>query len=283
MIRVLQVIMCICVFLYADSEIYNKRYIKPYFSLTAAPFGNIDVDDVNGFVFGTHYDVFVNDTTGEYNGRESDDVGASYDKYDNELNWKYPILTLEAGVQYKQLLVGVNANYTFTQMSVAPATISERTETELWDTKFYTYSMGINVGWMLLSQKSMFNIIPSTSFGFTSVNITMPGKFSAYYTGSSSEFTKPYVYEKKYYTSFGRYALADLDLRLTLGQFSISTIGGYKVVRYDYVDMFTETSSDGNTFTGFNGDSGAQLDSWYIGLKLTFTMLSTYEKELLIE
>ncbi|MGL1889566.1 MAG: hypothetical protein OCD76_23835 [Reichenbachiella sp.] len=283
MIRVLQVIVCLCVFLYAESSIYNKRYIKPYFSFTAAPFGHMDLDALNEEIFGTHYVASIDTADKSFIKYVSDHTARSYDQYDEQIDWKFPVLTLEAGVQYKQLNIGILANYSFTQTSVAPAAKSKPTERKLWDTKFYTYSMGLNVGWMLLGEKSMFNIIPYSSVGFIAINASMPGEFQYYNENNTSEYTKPLVYSNKYYTSFGRYVSADLDLRLTLGQFGISAIGGYKVVRYDQFIIHAEETSEGEIYSVLLGESDSNMDSWYLGIKLTFTMLSTYEKELLIE
>ncbi|MGL1937296.1 MAG: hypothetical protein OCD01_19875 [Fibrobacterales bacterium] len=280
MLKVFQVLLLLAVFVFSDNGIYEKREIKPYFSFTTSPFGSTDLNDLNNAVF-TTYSVVGFDSADQYDTTYSDFSALDYDTYDEKINWMFPIITFEAGVQYKRLLTGVLFNYTFTQENKAPYAISKQAEKPLYNTKFYTYSMGFNVGWLIFDSKSAFNIVPMTSFGFTSVNATFPGPFEYYNKDSEDPNLQPLTLKQKYYTSFGKFLELDLDLRINLNQFSISAVGGYKIVRYDEFRLYSSGTEGESSW--YTGKPDSKMDSWMVGIKLTYTLLSENEKELLIE
>jgi hypothetical protein len=143
--------------------------------------------------------------------------------------------------------------------------------------------MGFNVGWLIFDSKSAFNIVPMTSFGFTSVNATFPGAFEYYVQGSEDPNLQPLTLRRKHYTSFGKFLQLDLDLRINLNQFSISAVGGYKIVRYDQFRLYTPDNEAEGGVSWYGGKQDSKMDSWMAGFKITYTFLSDKEKELLIK
>jgi hypothetical protein len=119
------------------------------------------------------------------------------------------------------------------------------------DTKWFAYGATWMFGYKLLRVNSLFNIIPSIGPGFELLNIR----------------SSPY---DKIESSLGPALNLELELRLQGPQLSVGIYGGSKFIRHDDYENIS------NVADKYQGD--VNFDKMFVGLKFTWTMLSTFQK-----
>ena len=141
---------------------------------------------------------------------------------------------VEIGAEYDQLRTWFDIDF----MPVTPTK---------GDTEWFSYGITWMWGYKLLSQSSIFNIIPSIGPGVELQNIR---------ASTSEELA----------SSFGPTLNLELELRLQASQFSAGLYGGYKIVRHDGWDGGPDFQREVNA------------DKVFAGLKLSWTMLNNFQK-----
>jgi len=150
---------------------------------------------------------------------------------------------VDIGAQYNQLMTWFDID--FMPLTPVRKRTSEQTSDRI-DTEWYAYGLTWMWGYKLLHTNSFVNIIPSAGPGFELLNIRKPedGKLTSY-TGPTLN--------------------TEIEFRLQGEQFSAGLYGGYKVIRHE------EEEEDGGRDINF--------DKAFIGLKFTWTMLSSFQKQ----
>jgi len=121
-------------------------------------------------------------------------------------------------------------------------------------TEWYSYGITWMWGYKLLSQNTLFNLIPSMGPGFELLNIRR---------GKTEEVM----------SSIGPTLNLELEIRLQFSQFSAGIYGGYKVVRhYDWDELTLERGDPPFRFIDVNADK------MFAGFKISWTMLNNFQK-----
>jgi hypothetical protein len=142
---------------------------------------------------------------------------------------KYVDGHVEIGAEYNELRTWFDVDF----MPITPTKN---------DTEWFSYGITWMWGYKLLSQNSIFNIIPAIGPGFELLNIRMHPT-------------------EEVMSSFGPSLNLELEIRLQFSQFSAGAYGGYKVERHDWDD-----------FVDINTDKA------FVGFKLSWTMLNNFQK-----
>jgi len=142
---------------------------------------------------------------------------------------------VEIGAEYLQLRTWFDIDF----MPITPTR---------GDTEWFSYGVTWMWGYKILSQNSLFNIIPSIGPGVELQNIRKQPP------------------DDELVSSFGPTLNTELELRLQFSQFSVGLYGGYKVVRHDKWD-------DGQSFS-----RDVNADKVFAGLKFSWTMLNNFQK-----
>ena len=156
------------------------------------------------------------------------------------------LINTVTGESYKKEVVGAHVeiggeyNKLRTWMDVDFMPITPTKGVSEW----FSYGISWMWGYKLLSQNSIFNIIPSIGPGLELLNIRI----------SQGE---------ELMSSLGPVLNLELDLRLQFSQFSAGVYGGYKVERHDWDDNLKDINTD----------------RVFVGIKLSWTMLNTFQKK----
>jgi hypothetical protein len=152
---------------------------------------------------------------------------------------------------YKRLILGFNTYFTLTQ-------VNEPGPFNLYQLKFFTYGGGIRTGWMLLPEKSFFNLIPAIEFGYSYINTTFPNPYIVEYEGASDPVMESYVINAGYYTANGTYFGTELTSRISFSQrFSLDFTARYRFVNYNQFHF--ESSKEVTYITGSSDRSNDQI------------------------
>lgn len=190
-----------------------------------------------------------------------DDQISNYEHF----NDYYLGMHVEVGAQYHQFLTWFDINFMPTQVSKKPAS-ENSVGKDLYDVKWFAYGIDWMFGWKLFGENSVINLIPSVGVGFNLLNI----HFGSNYTFFSEDDDEYIDIRNRYYSVLSPTFNSQIELRISLGQFSIGGYGGYRVVRFDEFDV-----------EGYElGDPDNNGDTWFIGGKVTWTFLSENQKKL---
>jgi len=123
------------------------------------------------------------------------------------------------------------------------------------DTEWFSYGVTWMWGYKLLSQNSIFNMIPSIGPGVELMNIRADK-------------------EAELISSFGPTLNLELEIRLQGSQFSAGIYGGYKVVRhYSWDDLSADRAP------GWSSRGDINADRLFVGFKLSWTMLNSFQRK----
>jgi len=252
----------------AEPGFYDKDHIRGFVSIGGDFRGMMPKfnDYVNSVALSSGYLMTNSDST-KYAG------SAKFSKF----NKYYPAFHLDLGAQYKQFLTWIDINFMATQISERPAAsvmaISEDgTATRkfpLYDARWFSYGADWMFGWKTLGENAFFNLIPAVGIGFNMMNI----HFTSNYVVTSKSSGEESLMRDRYYSTIAASFNAELEARLQFDQFSVGLYGGYRVVRYNELNVEGE---DLDT-TMFNTDNDG--DTWFIGLRLTWTFRSIWENK----
>lgn len=172
---------------------------------------------------------------------------------------------VDVGAEYKQFLTWFDIDFMPTQVSKRPAS-EDAVGNRLFDIQWNSYGANWMFGWKLLPADAPVNLIPSVGAGVSLLNVHMG---SLYVIQDIKDSTKYEQTRNRFYSAFGKTVNAELELRLQLGQFSLGGYAGYRLARYDAFNV-----------EGFDvGQQELNGDTWFVGGKLTWTMLSQWQRK----
>ncbi len=249
--------------------------------------GFYDKEHIRGFVsFGGDYrgmraefQKYVNRTafiTGTFvDPADSSGAGTTPDSKPtyNQFSDYYLGLHLNAGAQYKQFLTWFDFNFMPTQVSERPSsTITAGSGTfALFDVRWYSYGADWMFGWKILGENNFINVIPAVGVGMNLINF----HFASEYTISSTDGSQTSTMRDRYYSTLATTVNAELEVRLELDPIAIGIYGGYRYIRYDELNV--EGLKLKNPYYEYDTDNVG--DTWFIGLRVTWTFLSDWQKK----
>ena len=256
----------------AEEGFYDKEHIRGFIS-----FGG----DFRGMFDGFHRYINavafkgINGGTLKHKGDSTVYRLATNPRY-SKFNQYYPNLHLNIGAQYKQFLTWFNINFAITQISERPANKSQAMDANgknsnfpLYDARWFNYGADWMFGWKILGENAFFNLIPAVGIGFNMMNI----HFTSNYIVTNLESNEESIMRDRYYSTMAATFNTELEARLQFDQFSVGLYGGYRAIRYNELNV-----EGANLDTeDFNTDNDA--DTWFVGLRLTWTFLSPWEKK----
>ncbi len=139
----------------------------------------------------------------------------------------------------------------------------------LFDVKWFTYGADWMFGWKLFGENTFINLIPSVGFGFNLINFHMASIFDIK-DQSSSNVVKM---RDRYYSTMALSLAAELEFRLEFGPFGIGIYGGYRYIDYNELEV------EGKRLTNYAYDTDNCGDTWFVGLRLTWTFMSDWERK----
>ena len=159
------------------------------------------------------------------------------------------LVTKNTGKSYKKqfadghLDIGAEYNQLMTWFDID---FMPLTQTRAGGSEWYAYGLTWMWGYKLFHANSLGNIIPSIGPGFELLNVRKPSP------------------DDKLVSSMGPTLNTEIEFRLQAAQFAAGIYGGYKVIRQDDENLF---------------DKDINFDKVFVGLKLSWTMLSGFQKQ----
>lgn len=252
----------------AADGFYDKGNIRGFISL-AGDYRNMNSEFknyINQLLFSSGANT-VTDSAGKVTDTIYDASLTRYDHFDDY----YMGLHVQFGAQYKQFLTWFDVNFMPTQISEKPADYNAYGN-RLYDASWFAYGLDWMFGWKLFGENAVINLIPAAGFGLNLLNVHFASNYDYPYTDGSGWVQL----RNRYYSTFASTFNAELELRLNLDPFSIGGYGGYRVIRYEPISI-SEGSDD---TTGLLGDPDMSGDTWFVGVKLTWTFLSDTQRKL---
>ena len=259
---------------FADAEagFYEKDHIRGFISIGGDYRGMLDA-----------FQKYVNSTAFWNDGHElkSSDSSSKAEHYSGTFSYPqfddwYIGLHVNIGAQYKQFLTWFNINFMPTQISEKSAdtyTVTSESgysaKMPLFDVKWFTYGADWMFGWKLFGENTFINLIPSVGFGFNLINFHMASIFDIK-DQSSSNVVKM---RDRYYSTMALSLAAELEFRLEFGPFGIGIYGGYRYIDYNELEV------EGKRLTNYAYDTDNCGDTWFVGLRLTWTFMSDWERK----
>lgn len=187
-----------------------------------------------------HYAKYVNDLI----------YGAGKGKFDDY----YIGMHFNFGAEYRQFMTWIDANF-------MPFPFCEEGK-GAHDACWFNYGFDWMFAWKLFGEHIVINLIPAAGVGFNLLNIRFTDSYSD--KGGLPED----VSSGRYYSTMSPTFAAELELRLDLDPFAIGIYGGYRWIRWNEIDI------EGVSY----GSKDVNGDTWFLGLRLTWTFLSPWQK-----
>lgn len=268
------------------SGFYDKNLVRGFISIGGEyrSMGSEHMNYVNGILFKGASTIINNTDTSTIL-----DFDSQIDKY-GHFNGNVIGLNLNVGAEYKQLISWFNFHLIPTQVSKKPSNYGDF-QNRLYDARWFSYGADWMFGWMLLHEKSIFNIIPSVGLGMSLLNIHFASNYALVDGNATYSITDDgkvscnpedvITIADRYYSNFSSAFHAELEFRIKMDPISIGVYGGYRYVSYGPLSI---TSKDETiTYVLDNTDTDISCDSWFIGARLTWTFLSNRQRELKIK
>ena len=170
----------------------------------------------------------------------------------------------------------INFNFMLTQISERPSSSIAAVDTSgnavkfpLYDARWFSYGADWMFGWKILGEDAFFNLIPAVGIGFNMMNI----HFTSNYLLTSLDSKEDVIMRDRYYSTMSASFNAELEARLQFEQFSIGIYGGYRAVRYNDIKV------EGTNLYTTSFDTDNDGDTWFVGLRISWTFLSPWEKK----
>lgn len=250
----------------AADGFYDRGLLRGFISI-AGDYRNMNSEFknyINDLLFSSSANV-VTDAAGEISDTVFD---ASIDRYGTFDDY-YMGLHVQFGAQYKQFLTWFDVNFMPTQISEKPADYNAYGN-RLYDVSWFTCGLDWMFGWKLLGENSVINLIPAAGFGLNLLSVHFASDYDYPYSDGSDWVQL----RNRNYSTFASTFNTEIELRLNLDPFSIGGYGGYRVIRYDPITISED--DDGTTL----GDPDRNGDTWFVGVKLTWTFLSETQRKL---
>lgn len=260
-----------------DNGFYEKDHVRGFISFGADYRGMVDefqsyVNKTALYNGGHLYAAVDGDTETNYKGT------FKYAPFDNY----YLGLHFNIGAQYKQFLTWMDINFMPTQVSertksnyTASSEADDGTSTTakfpLYDVKWFNYGVDWMFGWKLLGESSFINVIPAAGIGFNLMNIHLASDFTVT-DGSTTANARD-----RYYSTFASTLAAEIEVRLELDPIAIGLYAGYRYIRYNELDVEGVKLSDDLSNRSYDTDN--EGDTFFIGLRVTWTFLSDWQRK----
>ncbi|WP_407442306.1 hypothetical protein [Fibrobacter sp.] len=196
-----------------------------------------------------------------------------YGKFDDY----YIGLHVNVGAQYKQFLTWINMNFMPTQVSERPSSTYVNTSADgnsmkfpLYDVRWFSYGADWMFGWKLFGENTFINLIPSVGLGFNLINFHLASNFDFEDLDSPGTYVSA---RDRYYSTMAMTFNSELELRIELGQFGIGIYGGYRYAEYNDLEI------ENNVLVGEPYDTDNSGETWFAGLRLTWTFLSDWQSK----
>ncbi len=256
-----------------DKGFYEKDHVRGFISIGADYRGMRSEFQkyVNQVAFTNGYHVEeITDSAG--NVTEQEFAGnLKYSKFDDY----YLGFHVNVGAQYKQFLTWFDINFMPSQVSERPSdtytAVSDSglgLKYPLYDVRWFSYGADWMFGWKLFGENTFINLIPAVGVGFNLINFHLASNFDM--TREDGGYTST---RDRYYSTLASTFNAELELRLEFGQFGIGAYGGYRVVRYNELEIEGDVLEP--AFGSYDTDNVG--DTWFAGLRLTWTFTSEWQ------
>lgn len=250
---------------------YDKEHIRGFISFGGDFRGmNGEFSDfVNGMLLGGGSFTVPGDSTNA--------VYSASPRY-AKFNKFYPGLHFNVGAQYKQFVTWINFNFMLTQISERPSRTCTATSEDgtaaafpLYDARWFSYGAEWMFGWKLLGENAFFNIIPSVGIGFNIIDMHFTSNYSVFDTEDPSSVKA--IMRDRYYSTMAASFNSEIEFRLDFDPIAVGLYGGYRVVRYNELDV------EGSHLETYENDTDNVGDTWFVGLRVTWTFLSSWQKK----
>lgn len=248
-------------------EFYLKDEVKGFISFHGELRGLTDnaIDDINKTAFQTRFGYTSVDGDGDTSFVRDTDL-LHYNQFGDRILG----LGVEVGAQYHQLLTWFDFYFNPTQESKVPSSVNDNYH---YPVKWFQYGFDWMWGYMLAPEASPVNLIPSVGFGFSSLNMQFASQYSLSYNNASDKRMESYSMGRRYYSTFGKDVVSQMELRLNLGSgISLGGFGGFRFTWYDHFSI--ESGDTQNYFLNYDELVG---HAWFVGGKITYTMSSRAE------
>ena len=256
---------------FADSEsgFYEKDHVRGFISVGADYRGMSEGFNnyVNNIAFINPGHVIKSEKTG------SEELYTGSTKYSSFEDY-YISFHMNIGAQYKRFLTWFNINAMPTQISERPAetyTIASKSgeaqKAPLFDVKWFTYGVDWMFGWKLFGENTVINLIPSAGIGFNLINFHFASLFTAGEVGNYVQM------RDRYYSTMDPTLTGELEFRLEINPIAIGIYGGYRYVRYSDLEV------EGDIIVRHPNDTDNDGDTWYLGVRVTWTFMSDWERK----
>lgn len=262
----------------AENDFYEKDNIRGFISVGG------DYRKLNSsFVKYINYqllnrargNVFIEETGVDANGKPVYDttyvVDKSGDKY-KDFGSSYLGLHVLVGAQYKQFLTWFDINFMPTQVSKKPYDRSKETGYALYDAAWFSYGFDWMFGWKLFGEQFPINLIPAVGVGLNLLNVHFISRYDLLYSESLSKYEP---LRNRYYSTLAATFNAELEFRVTIDPISIGVYGGYRVIRYDEIQV---NESGDNDYVAV-GDPSNKGDTYFVGARVTWMFLSKFQRK----
>lgn len=189
---------------------------------------------------------------------------AGYSKFDDY----YIGMHFNFGAEYRQFMTWIDANF----MPFAFCEEGKGAHDACW----FNYGFDWMFAWKLFGEHTVINLIPAVGVGFNLLNIRFidsydvlgyPGKNGENYSSDKGGLPVD-MSSGRYYSTMSPTFAAELELRLDLDPFAIGIYGGYRWIRWNEIDI------EGVSY----GSEDVNGDTWFLGLRLTWTFLSPWQQ-----
>lgn len=258
---------------FADAEagFYEKDHIRGFISFG----GDIRImrDEFQNYVNTVAFANGVHHYTAPGDSAAQDYAGSlKYSKFDDY----FLGLHVNVGAQYKQFLTWFDINFMPTQISERPSSTYTASSIEgssakfpLYDVKWYAYGADWMFGWKILGEESFLNVIPAVGVGFNLINFHLASNFDL--DDGNGNYTA--TLRDRYYSTLATTVNSEIEVRLELGQLAVGIYGGYRFIRYNELDV------EGGVLEVTKYDTDNTGDTFFFGLRLTWTFLSDWQEK----
>ncbi|MDR1759718.1 MAG: hypothetical protein LBR60_04245 [Fibrobacter sp.] len=257
----------------AEDDFYEKDNIRGFVSIGGdyRKLNSTFKNYINTMLFNRNSgNVFIDETTGD-TAYVADQSGEDYKKFRNF----YFGLHVLVGAQYKQFLTWFDFNFMPTQVSKRPYAKSKQTGYSLYDASWFSYGFDWMFGWKLFGEQFPINLIPAVGVGLNLLNVHFISRYDLPVMGRPLADAEPL--RNRYYSTLAATFNSELEFRVTIDPISVGVYGGYRVIRYDEIEI-SETGGVDDDYIHV-GDPSIKGDTYYFGARVTWMFLSKFQKK----
>lgn len=255
-----------------EGAFYEKEHIRGFVGLGGDYRGMNEkyAGYINKLIFGSGKGYIDTKTSIDSEGNEEEVQtfqSAKYSGY-SKFDDYYVGVHFNIGAEYRQFMTWFDINF-------MPFAFCEEGN-GAYDACWFNYGVDWMFAWKLFGEHTIINLIPAVGVGFNLLNIHFTDSYDVLgYPGKNGEEYSPDKggmpvkdMSGRYYSTMSPTFAAELELRLDLDPFAIGIYGGYRWIRWNEIDI------EGVSY----GSKDVNGDTWFLGLRLTWTFLSPWQK-----